>query len=197
RFAGMHRDRTWVCDRTLEAYGKHYTVGFPHEEYESGRPRIVSPLYERLKGHRAVFGSKLGWERPNWFAPEGMEARDVYSMGRQNWFGPVGEAHAHVREAVGIFDQSSFAKYEVTGKDAVAALDHVCAGDLTKAPGRLTYTQLLNTRGGIECDLTVARLSEDRFYIVTGTGFRTHDLAWIADHLPKGDVAIRDITEDW
>ncbi|KAB2885661.1 MAG: FAD-dependent oxidoreductase [Albidovulum sp.] len=197
RFAGMHRDRTWVCDRTLEAYGKHYTVGFPHEEYESGRPRIVSPLYERLKGHRAVFGSKLGWERPNWFAPERMEARDVYSMGRQNWFGPVGAEHAHVREAVGIFDQSSFAKYEVTGKDAAAALDHVCAGDVTKAPGRLTYTQLLNTRGGIECDLTVARLSEDRFYIVTGTGFRTHDLAWIAEHLPAGDVAIRDITEDW
>src|SRR5690606_8809753 len=157
RFSGMHRDRDWVRDRTCEAYGKHYTIGFPHEEYESGRPRIVSPLYDRLKGHRAVFGSKLGWERPNWFAPEGMEARDVYSMGRQNWFGPVGEEHAHVREAVGIFDQSSFAKYEVTGKDAVAALDHVCAGDLTKAPGRLTYTQLLNTRGGIECDLTVAR----------------------------------------
>ena len=71
RFSDLHRDRDWVCDRTLEAYGKHYTIGFPHEEYESGRPRIVSPLYERLKAHRAVFGSKLGWERPNWFAPDG------------------------------------------------------------------------------------------------------------------------------
>ena len=69
RFSDLHRDRDWVRDRTLEAYGKHYTIGFPHEEYESGRPRIVSPLYERLKAHRAVFGSKLGWERPNWFAP--------------------------------------------------------------------------------------------------------------------------------
>ncbi len=197
RFSGMHRDRQWVCDRTLEAYGKHYTIGFPHEEYESGRPRIVSPLYDRLKAHRAVFGSKLGWERPNWFAPEGMKARDIYSMGRQNWFGPVGEEHAHVRAAVGIFDQSSFAKYEVTGADAARALDYVFAGDVMKAPGRLTYTQALNTRGGIECDLTVARLAEDRFYIVTGTGFRSHDLAWIAEHLPEGDVAIRDITEDW
>jgi 4-methylaminobutanoate oxidase (formaldehyde-forming) len=197
RFSGMHRDRQWVCDRTCEAYGKHYTIGFPHEEYESGRPRIVSPLYERLRAHRGVFGSKLGWERPNWFAPEGMEPKDLYSMGRQNWFDAVGQEHAHVREAVGIFDQSSFAKYEVTGKDAVRALDFVCAGDVTKAAGRLTYTQLLNTHGGIECDLTVARLAEDRFYLVTGTGFRTHDLAWIADHLPKGDVAIRDITEDW
>lgn len=197
RFSGMHRDRDWVRDRTLEAYGKHYTVAFPHEEYASGRPRIVSPLYDRLKAHRAVFGSKLGWERPNWFAPEGTEPRDIYSMGRQNWFGPVGAEHVHVREAVGIFDQSSFAKYEVTGADAARALDYVCAGDVTKAPGRLTYTQLLNSRGGIECDLTVARLSDDRFYVVTGTGFRTHDAAWIDEHLPKGDVALRDVTEEW
>ncbi|MGB5558136.1 MAG: FAD-dependent oxidoreductase, partial [Paracoccaceae bacterium] len=197
RFSDMHRDRNWVRDRTLEAYGKHYTIGFPHEEYTSGRPRITSPLYDRLKAHRAVFGSKLGWERPNWFAPEGIEPRDVYSMGRQNWFAPVGEEHRHVREAVGIFDQSSFAKYELTGKDAAAALDWICANDVAKPVGRLTYTQLLNSRGGIEADLTVARLSQDRFYIVTGTGFRTHDAAWIADHLPDGDATLTDITEDW
>jgi 4-methylaminobutanoate oxidase (formaldehyde-forming) len=197
RFSDMHRDRDWVRDRTCEAYGKHYTIGFPHEEYTSGRPRITSPLYERLKGHRAVFGSKLGWERPNWFASQGQEAKDIYSMGRQNWFDAVGSEHRHCREAAGIFDQSSFAKYEVSGKDAAAALDFVCANNLLKAPGALTYTQLLNTRGGIEADLTVARLAEDRFYIVTGTGFRTHDLAWIREHLPKGDVAVRDITEEW
>lgn len=198
RFAGMHRDRQWVLDRTLEAYGKHYTIGFPHEEYESGRPRVVSPLYERLKAHGAVFGSKLGWERPNWFAPKGMEARDVYSMGRQNWFSTVGDEHRHVREAVGIFDQSSFAKYEMTGPDALKALDWICANDVGKPVGRLTYTQLLNTRGGIEADLTVARLAEEKFYIVTGTGFRTHDLGWITDHLPDGlDVTLRDVTEDF
>ncbi|ATN35727.1 FAD-dependent oxidoreductase [Rhizobium sp. ACO-34A] len=198
RFSGMHRDRQWVLDRTLEAYGKHYTVAFPHEEYESGRPRLTSPLYERLKAHGAVFGSKLGWERPNWFAPEGTEGRDVYSMGRQNWFDAVGVEHAHVREAVGIFDQSSFAKYEVTGPDALKVLDHICANDVTKPVGRLTYTQLLNTRGGIEADLTVARLGEDRFYIVTGTGFRTHDFGWIADHVPAGaKVEMADVTEDW
>ena len=198
RFSGLHRDRQWVCDRTLEAYGKHYTIGFPHEEYESGRPRIVSPLYERLKAHRAVFGSKLGWERPNWFAPEGMEAKDVYSMGRQNWFGPVGDEHTHVREKVGIFDQSSFAKYEITGAGALKALEWICANDVSKPVGRLTYTQLLNSRGGIEADLTVARIDEDKFYIVTGTGFRTHDLAWIADHIPAGsDATLTDITEEW
>lgn len=198
RFSNLHRSRDWVRERTLEAYGKHYTIGFPHEEYESGRPAIVSPLYERLKTHRAVFGSKLGWERPNWFAPEGTEPRDVYSMGRQNWFEAVGEEHRHVREAVGIFDQSSFAKYEIKGADAGKALDFICANDVSRPVGRLTYTQLLNTRGGIEADLTVARLSEDRFYIVTGTGFRTHDLGWIRDHIAKGlDARLTDVTEDF
>ena len=197
RFSDLHRDRNWVCARTLEAYGKHYGIGFPHEEYTSGRPAITSPLYARLQAHGAVFGSKLGWERPNWFAPKGTEAKDIYSMGRQNWFGPVGAEHAQVREAVGIFDQSSFAKYELTGRDAARALDWICANDVSKPPGRLTYTQLLNSRGGIEADLTVARLAEDRFYIVTGTGFRAHDAAWIAGHMPKGDVRLRDITEAW
>ncbi len=198
RFSGLHRDRQWVLDRTLEAYGKHYTIGFPHEEYESGRPRLVSPIYERLKAHNAVFGSKLGWERPNWFAPAGTEPKDIYSMGRQNWFGLVGEEHAHVRKAAGLFDQSSFAKYELAGRDAVKALEWVCANDVSRPVGRLTYTQLLNTRGGIEADLTVARIADDLFYIVTGTGFRTHDLGWITDHIPAGlDVTVRDITEEW
>ncbi|MDF1609251.1 FAD-dependent oxidoreductase [Hoeflea sp. YIM 152468] len=198
RFSEMHKDRQWVNDRTLEAYGKHYAIGFPHVEYESGRPRIVSPLYDRLKTHRAVFGSKLGWERPNWFAPGGMEAADIPTMGRQNWFDAVGDEHRHVREKVGIFDQSSFAKYEISGTDALAALSRICANDVTKPVGRLTYTQLLNTRGGIESDLTVARLADDKFYVVTGTGFRTHDLAWIREHVPQGaDVRIDDITEDY
>ncbi len=198
RFSSLHSDRDWVCERTEEAYGKHYTIGFPHEEYESGRPRIVSPLYERLRSHRAVFGSKLGWERPNWFAPEAIEPRDVYSMGRQNWFEPVGNEHHHVRDNVGLFDQSSFAKYEMRGPDAAAILDRICANDMSRPAGRLTYTQLLNTRGGIECDLTVARLADDHFYIVTGTGFRTHDFAWIADHMPNGaNASLSDITEEF
>ena len=198
RFSDLHRDRDWVLARTCEAYGKHYTIGFPHEEYESGRPRIVSPLYERLKAQGAVFGSKLGWERPNWFAPPGVEPRDVYAMGRQNWFLHVGEEHRHVREAVGVFDQSSFAKYEISGPDAASALEWICAAHVSKPPGRLTYTQLLNTRGGIEADLTVARLSDELFYIVTGTGFRTHDLAWMRDHLlENARVDLKDVTEQW
>ena len=198
RFSGLHEDRDWVCERTLEAYGKHYTIGFPHEEYLSGRPRIISPLYERLKQYRAVFGSKLGWERPNWFAPEGAEQHDVYSMGHQNWFAPVAEEHRLVRESAGIFDQSSFAKYELAGPGAAAALDWICANNVTRGPGRLTYTQMLNSRGGIECDLTVAQLAEDHFYIVTGTGFRTHDASWIGDHMPEDcDATLSDVTEQW
>jgi 4-methylaminobutanoate oxidase (formaldehyde-forming) len=198
RFSGLHRDRDWVKQRTLEAYGRHYTVAFPHEEYETGRNRIVSPLYARLQAHGAVFGSKLGWERPNWFAPPGSEPRDIPSMGRQNWFGPVGDEHRLVREQVGLFDQSSFAKYEVTGKDAASVLNAIAANDVDREIGRLTYTQLLNSRGGIEADLTMARLDDDRFYIVTGTGFRTHDLGWIADHIPAGaDARITDVTDDY
>ena len=196
RFSSLHDDRDWVCARTLEAYSRHYTVAYPHEEYESGRPRIVSPLYERLGRHGAVFGSKLGWERPNWFAEDQADRRDVYSMGRQNWFDAVGREHERVRTSAGLFDQSSFAKYELTGKDAAAALAWMCANDVVKPAGRLTYTQMLNSRGGIECDLTVARLDEDRFYIVTGTGFRTHDAAWIADHVKPGlDARLEDVTE--
>jgi sarcosine dehydrogenase len=198
RFSDLHKDRNWTAARTLEAYGKHYAVGYPHEEYQSGRPLIVSPLYERLKKLNACFGSKLGWERPNWFAPFGTAPRDVYSMGRQNWFSQVGEEHRRVRERVGIFDQSSFAKYELKGRDAEAALSWICANDVSRAPGKLTYTQLLNSRGGIECDLTVARLADDHFYIVTGTGFRTHDFAWIADHIKPGlDAKLTDITEQY
>ncbi|MES2335951.1 MAG: FAD-dependent oxidoreductase [Pseudomonadota bacterium] len=197
RFSSLHRDRDWVAERTLEAYGKHYTVAFPHEEYTSGRPRIVSPLYDRLQAAGAVFGSKLGWERPNWFAPPGTEARDIYSMGRQNWFDAVGTEHARVRTHAGVFDQSSFAKYELSGPKAAEALEAICANRVAREVGRLTYTQLLNSRGGIECDLTVARLAEDHFYIVTGTGFRTHDFGWIADHLPIQGVSLRDVTEDW
>jgi sarcosine dehydrogenase len=198
RFSGLHRDRDWTRDRTLEAYGKHYTVAYPLEEYESGRPRIVSPLYERLKKHRAAFGSKLGWERANWFAPEDVEPRDVYSFGRGNWFDHVGAEHLAARERVALFDQSSFAKFEMRGSDAEKALSWIAANDVSRPPGRLTYTQMLNSRGCIECDLTVGRLAADHFYIVTGTGFRTHDFAWIKQNIPDGlDAALIDMTEEF
>jgi 4-methylaminobutanoate oxidase (formaldehyde-forming) len=189
RFGAPHRDARWVKTRTLESYAHHYSIAWPHEELESGRGVRVSPLYERLRARGAVFGSKLGWERPNWFAEPGTEARDVYSFGRPGWFEAVGEEHAAARERAALFDQTSFAKFLLTGPDAERALSWICSNDIRKAPGSITYTQMLNRRGGIECDLTVTRIAEDAFYIVTGTGFATHDFAWIKRNIPEGAAA--------
>jgi 4-methylaminobutanoate oxidase (formaldehyde-forming) len=194
RFSALHADREWLEARVVEATAKHYTIAYPHEEMESGRPRFVSPLYDRLKARGAVFGSKLGWERANWFARPQDESRDLYAMGRQNWFDAVGAEHRATRTDVVVFDESSFAKFELVGADAARVLSRLCANDVTRA-GRVVYTQMLNARGGIECDLTVARLAQERFYLVTGTGFRTHDAAWIVDHIGGDDARLIDVTE--
>jgi 4-methylaminobutanoate oxidase (formaldehyde-forming) len=195
RFGRPHRDTRWIRARTLEAYAKHYAMAWPFEEPASARPARVSPLYLRLKEQGAVFGEKLGWERPNWFAPAGVAATDSYTYGRQNWFGHVAAEHRACRERVALFDETSFAKFELVGRDAERVLDWLCANDVARPPGSLVYTQMLNRRGGIECDLTVARLAEDAFYLVTGTGFATHDSAWIARHIPPGaDVRLCDVT---
>ena len=201
RFGRPQQSIDWVRSRSLELYGKHYTISWPHEEHSSARPERVSPLYSAMKEAGACFGEKLGWERPNWFQPNGAAMnggngpQDVYSFGRQNWFAAVGEEHRAVRERVGLFDQSSFAKFLMVGRDAAAALEWICANRIDKPVGTLTYTQMLNPRGGIECDLTIARLAEDRFYIVTGTGFATHDFSWIARSIPEGlDAHLVDVT---
>ena len=197
RFGPHHRDIDWVRSRTLELYGKHYTLPWPFEEHESGRPHRVSALYQRLKDAGACFGEKMAWERPNWFAPNGVEPRDQYSFGRQNWFEHVGEEHRAVRERVGLFDQSSFAKFELRGKHAAGALSWLAANNVDRSVGKVIYTQLLNSAGGIECDLTVSRVTDDCYYIVTGTGFRTHDYAWIRDNLPTAhDVSLQDVTDE-
>jgi 4-methylaminobutanoate oxidase (formaldehyde-forming) len=189
RFGRPHFDTDWVRTRTLEAYGKHYTLAFPFEEYASGRPCRKSPLYDRLKAQGACFGEKLGWERPNWFADlfANEEPKDVYSYSRQNWFDAVGREHKAVREAAVIFDQTSFAKFTLKGRDAEAALSWIAANDVARPVGSLVYTQMLNDKGGIECDVTCARIAEDEYYIVTGTGFATHDFDWIARNIP-GDM---------
>jgi 4-methylaminobutanoate oxidase (formaldehyde-forming) len=195
RFGAPHRDAGWVRQRTCELYAKHYTIAWPLEEHASGRPLRQSPLYARLARAGACFGEKLGWERPNWFAPAGVEPRDVYTFARGNWFSRVAEEHRATRERVALFDQTSFAKFELQGPDAAQALDWICAGDVARPPGALTYTQLLNDRGGIECDLTVSRLADDHFYLVTGTGFATHDLQCIRQQLRDDwDVRLTDVT---
>lgn len=199
RFGRHHQDVDWVRTRTLEAYAKHYTMAWPAEEYRSGRPFRQSPLYGRLKSQGAVFGEKLGWERPNWFADvaAGEKPEDVYTFGRPNWFEAVGREHEATRSRVALFDQTSFAKFTMTGPGAESALSWIAANDVSKAPGALTYTQMLNARGGIECDLTVARLADDRFYIVTGTGFATHDFDWIRRNIPAGlEARLADVGAD-
>ncbi|GAB4383217.1 GcvT family protein [Albidovulum sp.] len=195
RFGRPHFDTDWVRTRTLEAYAKHYTMAWPSEEHSSGRPCRKSPLYDTLKANGACFGEKLGWERPNWFARPGEEPRDIYSFGRQNWFDAVGEEHRAAREAAVLIDQTSFAKFALKGPDAEAALGWIAANDVSGPPGKLTYTQMLNDRGGIECDLTCLRVAADEYYIVTGTGFATHDFAWIARNIPAGmNAQLVDVT---
>jgi 4-methylaminobutanoate oxidase (formaldehyde-forming) len=200
RFGRNHLDTNWVRTRTLEAYAKHYTMAWPHEEYRSGRPLRRSPLYERLKAQGACFGEKLGFERPNWFADlaRGEKAEDVYTYERPNWFDAVAREHKAARERVALFDQTSFAKFLLTGRDAEKALSWIAANDVVKPAGHLVYTQMLNARGGIECDLTVARLARDEYYIVTGTGFATHDFDWIARSVPEGlDARLIDVTSSY
>jgi 4-methylaminobutanoate oxidase (formaldehyde-forming) len=195
RFGRNHHDTNWVRTRTLEAYARHYSMAWPSEEFFSGRPLRRSPLYERLRAQNACFGEKLGWERPNWFAAPAETPADIYTYEKPNWFEAVAREHRNTRENVSLFDQTSFAKFRVTGKDAAAALSWICANDILAPPGRLTYTQMLNRRGGIECDLTVARLAEQEFYIVTGTGFATHDKSWVERNIPPAmDAQLTDVT---
>lgn len=195
RFGRPHTDTDWVRTRTMEAYGKHYTMAWPSEEHDSGRPCRRSPLYQTLKGAGAVFGEKLGWERPNWFAEAGEEARDIYTFERPNWHGPVGREHKAAREAAVLFDQTSFAKFILKGPDAEAALQWIAANRVDKPLGAIIYTQMLNDKGGIECDLTCVRTGYDEYYIVTGTGYATHDFDWIRRNIPEGmNAQLVDVT---
>ena len=195
RFAAHHHTRYFMDRRAVELYGKHYTMKWPLEELESARGIRRSPLYWMLKERGAVFGTKAGWERVNWFAPEGSTPRDEPSFGRSNWFEIVGEEHRAARERVAVIDQSSFAKMEVWGPGALDGLQRLAAADLDRPVGRAVYTQLCNERGGIEADLTICRIAEDRFYVVTGTAFGQHDFGWIKAHLPNdGTIATMDVT---
>ena len=195
RFGKVHHSTDWVRTRTLEAYGKHYTIAWPSEEMTSARPVRRSPLYGHLHAAGACFGEKLGWERPNWFADlaRGEVAVDRYSYQRPGWWGAVKREHQAAREAAVLIDQTSFAKFVLKGPDAAKALNYIAAGNVDRAVGSLTYTQMLNARGGIEADVTVARTAWDEFYIVTGTGFATHDFDWISRNL-QGNCQLVDVT---
>ena len=195
RFAPFHGNRRFLRERVSEIVGVHYNIAFPNRELTSGRGLRRSPLHERLRERRACFGAKMGWERANWFAPEGVEPEAVYSFGRQNWFPYAAAEHRAAREAVAVFDQTSFAKLRLEGADAEAVLQRLCANDVAVPAGRVVYTAMLNERGGFESDLTVTRLAADAYLIVTGSAQGTRDLDWIRRHLPAGARAtVTDVT---
>ena len=190
RVAPFQGNARYLRDRTVEALGLLYAMHWPFRQVESARPVRTSPLHERLARHGACFGEALGWERPNWYARGGVAPEYEYSYGRQNWFECSAAEHRAAREGVALFDQTSFAKFLLAGRDAAAVLGRVCANDVAVPVGRVVYTQWLNERGGIEADLTVTRLDEDRFLIVTAVATQGRDFYWLRDHIPAGAHAV-------
>ena len=176
-------NRKYLRARVKESLGLLYATHFPFRQYASARGVRRSAVHEQLTWAGACFGEAFGWERANWYAPVGAKAVYEYSYGRQNWFEASAHEHRSVRDAVGLFDQSSFAKFRLEGPDAVRVLNRVCANDVDVAPGRIVYTQWLNERGGIEADLTVTRLSEIAYLIVTGAETEIKDFNWLQRHI--------------
>jgi 4-methylaminobutanoate oxidase (formaldehyde-forming) len=198
RFGSAYASREYTLARTVEVYSTYYDVKYPGHEREAGRPLRVSPAYERLEALGAAFGEKSGWERANWFEPNaarGDEALRPRGWAGRLWSPAIGAEHMACRESVALFDETSFAKLDVLGPGAAGFLESLCANRVARDVGVVTYTQMLNPHGGIECDFTVTRLAEDRFRIVTGTAFGQHDSAWIRTHAPDdGSVVVEDVT---
>lgn len=199
RFQNFHGNPEFMFTRAIELYGKHYEQNYPGDEKKTMRGLRKGPLYEKLKNNGAVYGSKGGWERPNFFHPEGKEVpEDKYQQGsftKPSWFEFVEREHMAVRNHVALIDQTSFSKFEVQGPKALELLQYLATSNLDKPVGSTMYTQLCNQRGGIEADLTINRLGKNHFYVVTGSTFGTHDYAWIESFLPDdGSVVLYDVT---
>jgi len=186
RFHRYQNHSRYLYDRTVENVGTLYGMHWPHLQPETARGARRSPLHDRLAARGAAFGVVAGWERPNWYAPEDVAPEYGYSYGRQNWFDYSAEEHRAVREAVGLFDQTSFAKLLVQGRDAESVLQQLCANDIGVPAGRAVYTAMLNDRSGFEADLTVTRLAKDAYMVVTGCATENRDLHWIAQSIPAG-----------
>jgi 4-methylaminobutanoate oxidase (formaldehyde-forming) len=194
RVQPFQANRSYLYQRSTETLGLLYADHFPYRQPVTARGVRRSPIHEHLKARGAVFGETAGWERANWFAREGQEREYRYSWKRQNWFDNNREEHLAVRNNVGLFDMTSFGKIRVEGRDALAFLQRLCANDIDVAPGRITYTQMLNERGGIESDLTISRLSETAFFLVVPGATLQRDLAWLRKHLRDEFVVITDVT---
>jgi 4-methylaminobutanoate oxidase (formaldehyde-forming) len=198
RFGPHYRSPSYTLKRTKEVYETYYDIRYPGHERDAGRPLRVSSAYSWHADHGAIFGEKSGWERVNWYecnADAGDESLRPNGWAGKLWSPAIGVEHRATREAAGLFDESSFAKLELEGSGAAELLEQLCDNRVARDVGQITYTQMLNRRGGIECDFTVARLAEERFAIVTGTAFGNHDRSWIASHLPTdGSVRLTDVT---
>ncbi len=196
RFGRAYRSPEYTLARTREVYETYYDVKYPGHERQAGRPLRLSPTYPRLASLGAAFGEKSGWERANWFernAALGDESLRPRGWAGRLWSPAIGAEHLACRETAALFDETSFAKIEVSGEGSPELVERLCANRVAREVGAVTYTSMLNARGGIECDFTVTRLDEERFRVVTGTAFGQHDLAWIREHAPPG-VSVEDVT---
>ncbi|HEY1328236.1 MAG TPA: FAD-dependent oxidoreductase [Casimicrobiaceae bacterium] len=189
RFAPFHANRRHLADRTVETLGLHYAMRWPREELASARPLRRSPLYDRLAARGAVFGSKLGWERANYFLPTGARPAPP-TLDTPAWLPHVLEEQRACRDDVVVFDQTSFAKLVVKGRDALAVLERLCANRVDVPPGHIVYTPMLNARGGFESDVTIARLAGDTFFVLCGSAQATRDAAWIERHVGADEHAV-------
>src|SRR5580700_11111851 len=195
RFAPFNGNSRWLRDRVSEVLGLHYAIGWPNRELETARPFRRSPVYPQLAQAGACFGSKMGWERANFFAPPGKSAVIDYSWGQQNWQPWSSAEQEATRQRVAVFDQTSFSKYLVAGEDAEAALQWLCTNDVAVAPGRTVYTGLLNCRGTYESDITVTRLSATEYLLVASAATTERDADHIRRHLPPGcQAGLVDVT---
>ncbi|MBR9650650.1 GcvT family protein [Thalassovita aquimarina] len=190
----FQKNRRYLRERVSETLGLLYADHFPYRQPETARGVRRSPLHEHLKAKGAVFGETAGWERANWFADPGQEREYRYSWKRQNWFDNQRAEHMAMRTGVGLLDMTSFGKIRVDGRDALAFMQTVCANQMDVDPGRIVYTQMLNARGGIECDLTVTRLAENSFFLVVPGATLQRDLAWLRRHVGDAAVTILDVT---
>jgi 4-methylaminobutanoate oxidase (formaldehyde-forming) len=201
RFGPNYNSLDYTVARTFETYTQYYDIHFPGEERMSRRNVRTSPTYFRLRDLGCHFGEKMGWERPNWFKPYeelATHGHEPKGWARHNWSRAIGYEHLQTRENAGLFDETSFNKFEVRGPGALNFLNRVCANQIDIPIGNLVYTQALNKRGGIECDFTVTRLGEDRFFIVTGTAFGQHDMSWLSLQMPDdGSVTIEDVGSNY
>jgi len=195
RFGPHHGTQKFMYPRAVENYAYHYKMRYPGQEYESARQIRLSPLYEILKEFGAVYGSKNGWERPLWFAPEGVAPFDQLGFLEPGWRKYVSEEHRAVRERVALIDQTSFAKFEIFGTGVLEFLQTLCVSDMDKPIGSVLYTQMCNSHGGIEADVTFIRLSSNHFYMVTGSGFGVHDSEWLLSKFPTdGTIHLIEVT---